>query len=92
MYCQNCGAEINENTTVCPYCGLVTKSSDTIQDKNKKIQALEQKIVELEQVVKQVSRTRPRRSGITQFQPWIFIFPILFVVVFFVFFIILVSL
>ncbi len=92
MYCQNCGAEINENSTICPYCGLATKSSDILQEKDMKIQALEQKIVELELAVQQVSRTRNRKSGITQFQPWIFIFPILFVVVFFVLFIILVSL
>lgn len=92
MYCQNCGAEINEDTTVCPYCGLLSKGSSIIQEKDLKIQALEQKIVELELAFQQVSRRRNRKSGITQFQPWIFIFPILFVVVFFVFFIVLVSL
>ncbi|MFX0145708.1 MAG: zinc-ribbon domain-containing protein, partial [Candidatus Hodarchaeota archaeon] len=78
MYCQNCGSEIDQNAVVCPYCGQVNTNSDIIKKKDAKIQEMEQKIVELEQVIKQEPVSKVKKSGINQFQPWIFIFPIVF--------------
>jgi uncharacterized membrane protein YvbJ len=92
MYCQNCGSEIGQNDLICPYCGQTNNSSKILEEKDKKIQELEQKITDLELNVKKGSRSKFKKAGVTHFQPWIFIFPIVFVIVFFVLFIILVRL
>jgi uncharacterized membrane protein YvbJ len=91
MYCQNCGSEIDQNATVCPYCGQVNRNSDIIKKKDIKIQEMERKIEELEQIVKERSKSPIRKNIFNQFQPWIFITPIVFVIVFFVFFMLLIS-
>jgi len=91
MYCRNCGSEIDEDVKVCPYCGRINNISEVIQQKDVKIQEMEQKISELEQIVKETSKSRNKTIKENLFQPWIFIFPIVFVVLFFMFFIILVT-
>ncbi|MFW9875346.1 MAG: zinc-ribbon domain-containing protein [Candidatus Thorarchaeota archaeon] len=91
MYCQNCGSEIDQNIMVCPYCGQVNNNSEAIREKDIKIQELEQKISNLEQNIREGSRSGVKKAGINVFQPWIFIVPIVFVILFFVLFIILVS-
>jgi uncharacterized membrane protein YvbJ len=91
MYCQNCGAEIDENSEVCQYCGSINNITKVIQQKDIRIQEMEHKISELEQIVKKGSNPRNKTIKENFVQPWIFIFPIIFVMVFFIFFIILVS-
>jgi len=91
MYCQNCGSKIDQNAKVCPYCGLMNNNSDIIEQKDIKIQEMEQKIAELELIIRQGSKSLPKKAGLNPFQPWIFIFPIAFVVLFFVLFIVLVA-
>jgi len=91
MYCRNCGSEIDENAKVCPYCGRMNDVSEVIPQKEIKIQELEQKVSELEQIVKKGSKSRNKTIKENFFQPWIFIFPIVFLVLFFMFFIILVA-
>ncbi|MFX1419242.1 MAG: zinc-ribbon domain-containing protein [Promethearchaeota archaeon] len=91
MYCHNCGSEIDQNARLCPYCGQIINGSDDIRQKEIKIQELEQKILKLEQSVREESKTRVKKAGIFPFQPWILIFPIIFVILFFVLFMILVS-
>ncbi len=91
MYCSNCGSEIDQNASVCPYCGQVNNKSDAIKKKDIKIQEMEQKIAELEQIIKERPRSTIKKNVFNQFQPWIFITPIVFVIVFFVFFMLLIS-
>ncbi|UCC20633.1 MAG: zinc-ribbon domain-containing protein [Promethearchaeota archaeon] len=91
MYCQNCGTAIDQNATLCPYCGQVTDKSDEISQKEIKIQELEQKISKLEQTIKETSKKKFKKVGLFPFQPWFFIIPIVFVILFFVLFMILVS-
>jgi uncharacterized membrane protein YvbJ len=92
MYCQNCGSEIDETTSICPYCGQASNNSEIIRNKDIKIQEMEKKVAQLEQIVKERPKSSVRKNMFTQFQPWIFITPIVFVIVFFVFFILLISL
>ncbi|MFX0022894.1 MAG: zinc-ribbon domain-containing protein [Candidatus Hermodarchaeota archaeon] len=92
MYCQNCGSEIDQTASICPYCGQTNKTSEIIRNKDIKIQEMEKKIAELEQIIKERPKSTVRKNLFNQFQPWIFITPILFVIVFFVFFILLISL
>jgi len=91
MYCQNCGSEIGEKAKICPYCGELNKNSEIVREKDMKIQEMEQKMAELELRVQQGTKARIKRSGAFQFQWMIFVFPLVFVVLFFVFFILLVS-
>lgn len=91
MYCSNCGAKIDQNYRICPYCGQKSSSSDLEDDKDIKIRDLEQKVAELEQVIKEGSKPKDKKDSFNLFQPWIFIFPLVFVVLFFVLFIVLVS-
>ncbi|MFX1411284.1 MAG: zinc-ribbon domain-containing protein [Promethearchaeota archaeon] len=91
MYCQNCGSEIDMSAKICPYCGRMVNISEVIQQKDTKIQEMEQKVSELEQLVKERSKSTNKTIKENFFQPWIFIFPIVFLVLFFTFFIILVS-
>jgi len=91
MYCQNCGSEIEQNSMVCPFCGELNRNSEIIREKDAKILEMEQKIAQLEQRVKQDSTSGFKRTGLFRFQWMIFVFPLVFVVVFFLFFILLVS-
>ncbi|MFX1280803.1 MAG: zinc-ribbon domain-containing protein [Promethearchaeota archaeon] len=91
MYCTNCGAKIDQNYRICPYCGQKSSSSDIEDDKDIKIRDLEQKVAQLEQKIKEGSKSEDKKKPFNPFQPWFFIFPLLFVVLFFVFFIVLVS-
>ncbi len=92
MYCQNCGSEIDQNANVCPYCGQTNNNTDIIREKDIKIQEMEQKITELEQIVKQRQGSTVKKNIFNPFQIWIFVVPIVFVIVFFVFFILLINL
>jgi len=50
-YCHNCGAKIESNITICPYCGQSFDKKDKKQvnsEKDLKIQELELKIATLE--------------------------------------------
>ncbi|MFX0083588.1 MAG: zinc-ribbon domain-containing protein [Candidatus Hodarchaeota archaeon] len=91
MFCQNCGSEIDQNYQICPYCGQKNSSSDTMNEKDIKIRELEQKVAELEQIIEEGSKSTNKKGFNNLLQPWIFIFPIVFVVLFFVLFMALVS-
>jgi uncharacterized membrane protein YvbJ len=91
MFCQNCGSEIDQNYRICPYCGQKNSSSDPMDEKEIKIRELEQKVTELEQIIKDGSKSKDKKGFNNLFQPWIFIFPIIFVILFFVLFMVLVS-
>lgn len=91
MFCQNCGSEIDPNYRICPYCGQSNSSSDIRNDKDIKIRELEQKVTELEQVIKEGSTSTDKKGPFNLFQPWFFIFPLVFVILFFVLFMVLVS-
>ncbi|MBY8992468.1 MAG: zinc ribbon domain-containing protein [Candidatus Lokiarchaeota archaeon] len=91
MFCQNCGSEIDQNYQICPYCGQNNRSSDIRDDKDIKIQELEQKVAELEQAIKEGSKSMDKKWPFNLFQPWFFIFPLVFVVLFFVLFMVLIS-
>lgn len=91
MYCQNCGSALEENVSICPYCGQVNDSSEILKQKDIKIQEMEQKVEQLERLVRQQPKSTRKAFREHMFQPWVFIFPIIFVVIFFVFFIVLVT-
>ena len=69
MYCQNCGSEIDKSIEICPYCGNINNISKVIQQKDIKIQEMEQKISELERLVKQGSKLRGKTIKENFFQP-----------------------
>ncbi|MFW9818671.1 MAG: zinc-ribbon domain-containing protein [Candidatus Thorarchaeota archaeon] len=92
MYCQNCGSEIDQTASICPYCGQTNNNSEIIKSKDNKIQDMEKKIAELEEIINERPKSTIRKNIFNQFQPWIFITPIVFVIVFFVFFMLLISL
>jgi uncharacterized membrane protein YvbJ len=91
MYCQNCGSEIGMNDKICPYCGQASENFKVLQEKDNMIQELEQKIIKLEGLIREKSKSGNTFPRPNSFMPWIFIFPFVFMVLFFVFFIILVS-
>ena len=91
MFCQNCGSEIEEHDKVCPYCGQVNKYFEVLKEKDNIIQQLEQKVIKLEELVREGSKLERKFPKPNSFMPWIFIFPFVFMVLFFVFFIVLVS-
>ena len=91
MFCQNCGSEIDPNYQICPYCGQNNSSSNTLNEKDIKIQELEQKVTELEHIIKEGPKSSDKKGLFNLFQPWFFIFPLVFVVLFFVLFMVLVS-
>ena len=91
MYCMECGSKLEENAIVCPYCGQENIDSKIPDEKDLKIQELEQKVDTLEKSVKEKTRSLVRKTDENRVQPWIFIFPMVFFVLFFVFFIILVA-
>jgi uncharacterized membrane protein YvbJ len=90
MYCQNCGSEIDQNASICPFCGQANRNIDLIKSKDIKIQELEQKIAKLEQTIKEKSNSSFKKNIFNPF-PWFFIIPIVFVIVFFVFFMLLIN-
>ena len=51
MYCQNCGAKIEDNVSICPFCGFSKEEDNQLTQKDRKIKELEEKITELEQTV-----------------------------------------
>ena len=92
MYCQNCGSEIEQNTKICPYCGEQNNISNALSEKDNKIKELEQKIVNLEQSVNSQVRSGIKKTyNPNKFMWIIFVFPIVFLVLFFTLFIILAS-
>jgi hypothetical protein len=90
MYCQNCGAKVDQNYRICPFCGQ-SNNSNIMDAKESKIRELEQKVADLEQTINNTSKSKDPKWPFGFIQPWMFIFPLLFVVIFFVFFIMLVS-
>ncbi|MDX1799135.1 MAG: zinc-ribbon domain-containing protein [Candidatus Lokiarchaeia archaeon] len=90
MYCQNCGSEIDQNASICPFCGQANKNTDIMRSKDIKIQELEQKIAKLEEDVKTKSNS-PFKKNIFNAFPWFFVVPIVFVIVFFLLFILLIT-
>lgn len=36
MFCKNCGKEIDDNATVCVYCGIATGNQATVLEESKK--------------------------------------------------------
>lgn len=90
MYCTECGSKLDENAKVCPYCGQENMKSKVPDEKDLKIQELEQKIVKLEESTRVRIGLLSSKAKENRVQPWIFIFPVVFFILFFVFFIILV--
>jgi uncharacterized membrane protein YvbJ len=93
LYCQHCGSELEQNYRICPYCGQNVSSSnvDIMDEKDIKIRELEQKIANLEQIIRQKSSSKEKNWPFNLFQPWFFIFPLVFVILFFVLFMVLVG-
>ena len=83
FYCQNCGTKIESTEKFCSFCGFSFEQKAKSDEKDARINELEQKIARLEQ--RQVKKTTSRA-----FSPWIAIVPIAFVAVFFGFFILLI--
>ncbi|MHA1507607.1 MAG: zinc-ribbon domain-containing protein [Promethearchaeota archaeon] len=83
FYCQNCGAKIESAEKFCSFCGFSFEEKLEPDDKDARINELEQKIARLEH--RQVKKTTSR-----VFSPWLAIVPIAFVAVFFGFFILLI--
>jgi hypothetical protein len=90
MYCQNCGAEVDQNYRICPYCGQSNRS-DITDEKDIKIRELEQKVSELEQKIRVGSKSEDKKWPFNMFQPWFFIIPFIFVILFFVLFMVLIR-
>ncbi|MFX0076515.1 MAG: zinc-ribbon domain-containing protein [Candidatus Hermodarchaeota archaeon] len=82
-YCQNCGAKLESAQNFCSFCGFSLEKESEYDDKDAKINELEQKIARLEQ-------GQVKRSSSKPFSPWFAIVPIAFVAVFFGFFILLI--
>ena len=83
FYCQNCGAKIEPETRFCSFCGFSFDEKSESEDKDTRINELEQKIARLEQ-----SQIKKPRSS--PFSPWMAVVPIAFVAAFFGFFILLI--
>lgn len=91
MYCTNCGADIGENVKTCPYCGKSNEKKDLMEQKDMKIQELEQKIVQLEAKIAGNKESHLGLFGGNRWMFLVFIFPLVFFIMFFTFFIILVR-
>ncbi|MFX1326241.1 MAG: zinc-ribbon domain-containing protein [Promethearchaeota archaeon] len=91
MYCTNCGAEIGEHVKTCPYCGKPNEKKDFMVQKDIKIQELEQKIVQLEAKIARGKESHRGLFGENRWMILVFIFPLVFFIMFFTFFIILVR-
>ncbi len=55
-YCPNCGEEREEKVQVCPFCGQELEDEAVLEEKDVKIDALQEKITQLEhQAIKSAS-------------------------------------
>jgi len=79
-YCPNCGKKRNEFENFCEACGYSFTPTNKIEEKDKKIQSLEEKIIQLEKILDERKNDSNTDSNPS---PWIFITPILFFIVFF---------
>lgn len=79
-YCPNCGSMKEENSKVCRYCGYIFEKLDINSDKDRRIRELEMKIERLEKEQKPKSQSFQSDTS-----PWVFIMPIAFVAIFFLF-------
>jgi uncharacterized membrane protein YvbJ len=92
MYCQNCGAKIEDNVNICPFCGFSNEGDNEFTQKDRKIQELQEKITELEQTVSNTTVNENDRGFNNKMMfAFIFILPIAFLVFFFVLFFILAN-
>lgn len=84
-FCPECGSKIEENSKVCQFCGYSFTSlskTESSSDKDKRIQELEKKIARLEKS----SQSKQKSSGSgNENTPWVFITPIAFAAIFFLF-------
>ena len=51
MYCQNCGEKIEEDVNICPFCGYSGMIVTNVNNKDRTIQELQDKIAKLEQEI-----------------------------------------
>ncbi len=90
MYCQNCGAKMANDTKYCPFCGYSNEDASEIDEKDLKIKDLQEKITQLEQTVSNSGNFETERGfNNNKMFILIFVFPLAFLVLFFVLFIIL---
>ncbi|MBY9020144.1 MAG: zinc ribbon domain-containing protein [Candidatus Lokiarchaeota archaeon] len=82
-YCQNCGTKIESKENFCTFCGIKFEETPSSNEKDARIEELEQNL----SILEQKQRTKSR---VPSFSPWIAIVPIAFVAVFFGFFILLI--
>jgi uncharacterized membrane protein YvbJ len=85
-YCPNCGKKRIEFENFCEACGYSFRQSDKVDEKDKKIQELEEKVNSLENLLSQKNQDSSKNMS-----PWIFIFPLCFFIIFFGFFFLLVT-
>ena len=87
MYCQNCGAKIEDNVSICPFCGFSNEEDNQLTQKDRKIKELEEKITELEQTVNNTTVNKNDQGFSNKMMfAFIFVLPIAFLVFFFVLF------
>jgi uncharacterized membrane protein YvbJ len=93
MYCQNCGAKMDDNTKFCPFCGYSIDQINRENDKDRQIKDLQEKIAQLEHGVN-ISNGVENRQDFNNNRMFflIFFFPVAFLVLFFVLFIVLTRL
>jgi uncharacterized membrane protein YvbJ len=92
MYCQNCGAKIENGINICPFCGFSNEGNNELTQKDLKIRELKERITELEQTVSNTTVYKNNRGINNKMMfTFIFIFPIAFLVFFFVLFFILAN-
>jgi len=78
-YCQECGSRREENSKVCKFCGYFFENIGNTSEKDKMIEKLKKKIEQLEKELQSKNQTDQSNN------PWIFIMPIAFVAIFFLF-------
>ena len=92
MFCQNCGAKIEDDVVVCPFCGFSNESNHKLSQKDLKIQELQEKIMQLEQTVSNTSVNKKDRGLNNRMMfAFIIIFPMAFLIFFFLLFFILAN-
>ena len=79
FYCQNCGAKIESAEKFCSFCGFSFEKNTSTDEKDARINELEQKIARLEQ-------GQVKKTASSSFSPWMAILPIGFVAAFLGFF------
>ena len=79
FYCQNCGAKIESAEKFCTFCGFSFEEKIESNDKDERINELEQKIARLE-------HGRVKKTATSSFSPWMAILPVGFVAAFLGFF------